>query len=91
MIGYIYETTNNVNGKTYIGQKLSSVFIDNYFGSGVLICKALTKYGKDNFTHRLIAEANTIEELDKLERYYIYMKLDLKVKLNITYQPAVST
>lgn len=71
MIGYIYETTNKLNGKTYIGQKLSNVFITNYFGSGVLILKALAKYGTENFSHRLLAEADSVEELNRLERYYI--------------------
>ena len=35
MYGYIYKTTNLVNGKIYIGQKKSDVFLgDKYLGSG---------------------------------------------------------
>jgi len=40
----IYKTINLINGKIYIGQD----FYNNseYFGSGILINKAINKYGK---------------------------------------------
>lgn len=35
MYGYIYKTTNLINGKIYIGQKKSEKFLGiNYLGSG---------------------------------------------------------
>ena len=46
---YIYEITNNINGKTYIGQrkcpknKLPETDI-KYMGSGVYIKNAMKKY-----------------------------------------------
>ena len=41
---YIYLITNKINGKQYIGQHYGELE-DSYFGSGVLITKAIEKYG----------------------------------------------
>lgn len=71
--GFIYITTNLVNGKKYIGQKK----IDNkykwksYLGSGLHFKKALEKYGKHNFEREIIAYAKDLKELNELEEYYI--------------------
>ena len=43
MYGYIYLTTNLINGKKYIGQHRSKEFDKSYFGSGVVLLKALEK------------------------------------------------
>lgn len=65
----IYKTTNLVNGKIYIGKdKLNN---PDYFGSGTKIKLALEKYGKDNFTKEIIDTADTIDELDEKEKYWI--------------------
>ena len=46
---YVYEITNNINGKKYIGKRSTHTSIDkdNYLGSGIAIKKAIEKYGKD--------------------------------------------
>lgn len=75
MFGYIYKTTNLVNGKIYIGQKKSETFIESYKGSGKLLLKALKKYGKDNFKSDIICWVESKKELDTIER-------DLIKKLN---------
>lgn len=53
---YIYITTNLVNGKQYIGQHKGN-YNDSYLGSGILIMKAIEKYGKKhikkNIRHKL--------------------------------------
>jgi hypothetical protein len=65
----IYKTTNLVNGKIYIGKdKLNN---PDYFGSGTKIKLALEKYGKDNFKKEIIDTADTIDELDEKEKYWI--------------------
>ena len=72
MYGYIYKTTNLVNGKIYIGQKKSDKFLGNkYLGSGKYLKCAIQHYGEQVFYVSLIAIANTREELDELEKYYI--------------------
>lgn len=44
MIGYIYKTTNLINGKIYIGQKRSKKFLkERYLGSGKILKKAIKK------------------------------------------------
>jgi len=50
MYGYIYKTTNIVNGRQYIGQHMSELFDENYKGSGKALLEAINKYGWDNFT-----------------------------------------
>lgn len=71
MYGYVYLTTNKINGKKYIGQHASSEFDKSYIGSGKLILQAIKKYGKSNFECVILEECNTQDELDERERYYI--------------------
>jgi hypothetical protein len=54
-IGYIYITTNKLNGKRYIGQHQSKDWDYKYFGSGIYLKRAIKKYGLENFTCFLIA------------------------------------
>ena len=72
MFGYIYKTTNLMNNKIYIGKKHSNIFIDNYFGSGKLIKRAIEKYGKENFKIEMIDTANDLSELNQKEKFYIH-------------------
>ena len=81
MYGYIYKTTNLVNGKIYIGQHHSSVFEpEKYIGSGCLINKAIKKYGFEKFKCELIEECNSKEDLNKAEikwiNYYKTLNVD---------------
>ena len=48
---YVYEITNLVNGKKYIGKRSCKCPIeeDKYMGSGIAITRSIKKYGKDNF------------------------------------------
>lgn len=72
MFGYIYKTTNKINGKIYIGQKKSNIFLDNtYHGSGLYLLRAIEKYGKENFETHLLEWCETKKELDERERYWI--------------------
>lgn len=69
--GYIYMVTNQRNGKIYVGKHAKITFDKNYFGSGLLLKKALRKYGKSNFLVEVLAWASSPDELDKLEIYWI--------------------
>lgn len=66
----IYLITNLVNGKKYVGQ--SRYNNPNYYGSGLIIKQAITKYGKSKFKKEILWSGNVAQErLDKLEISYI--------------------
>ena len=72
MYGYIYLTTNNINGMKYIGQKKSEKFLnEKYLGSGSYLLNAVRKYGKDNFSVIMLDTADSFDELNEKEIYYI--------------------
>lgn len=67
--GFIYITTNLVNGMQYIGKHTK--FGDNYLGSGTLLKKAIKELGEENFEREIIAYGYTAEQLNELEKSYI--------------------
>ena len=75
IFGVIYKITNTQNNKSYIGRKriYENEYYDlhNYFGSGRHIKNAIKKYGIENFKKEYLDIANSDEELDKKEIYYI--------------------
>ena len=76
---YVYEITNKVNGKKYIGKHSTELpFLkDDYYGSGVLMLKALSKYGRRNFSRKVIGQYETerealdaeFKEIEKVNAY----------------------
>ena len=64
----IYQTTNLVNGKIYIGKHITTDIEDNYFGSGNLIRAAINKYGLENFVKTILFELQNEEEMNLLEK-----------------------
>lgn len=72
MYGFIYRTTNLINGRQYIGQHKYCGKIDKYYlGSGVALNNAIKKYGRENFKREIICTCGTLEELNQKEMYYI--------------------
>lgn len=69
--GYIYITTNLVTGKLYLGQHSSKTLDNSYLGSGVVLKKAIQKYGANNFKCESIDWAKTKEELNQKEIWWI--------------------
>lgn len=72
MYGYIYLTTNLINGKKYIGKHVSENFIGTkYLGSGAIIQKAIKKYGIKSFKVEMLESVNDKDKLNERERYWI--------------------
>jgi group I intron endonuclease len=69
--GYIYITTNKINGKRYIGKHNHSKWDYSYYGSGKHLGHAIKKYGIENFTCFPLRWAWSKDELNKLEIEYI--------------------
>lgn len=70
MFGYIYQVTNTLNHKTYIGKRKGS-FDPSYLGSGKIIKQSVKKNGKSNFRLKLIEECHSLEQLNEREMHYI--------------------
>lgn len=67
---YIYLTTNLINNKKYIGQRLiqpNGIDKDNYLGSGTALLNAVKKYGRENFKKDILYICKTYEQADLLE------------------------
>ena len=69
--GFIYITTNIINGKRYIGQRKFTQGWKTYLGSGSAFKEAIKKYGKQNFIRDIVDIAYSKEELDKKEIEWI--------------------
>ena len=85
MYGYVYKTTNLINGKIYVGKHRCSEFTENYKGSGKVLWNAINKYGWDNFKVELLEECQSSEELNEREKYWIkyYKSQDRNIGYNI--------
>lgn len=68
---YNYITTNNINGKQYVGMHYTNDVDDGYLGSGKALIKAIKKYGKENFTREILCICKTIEEAHSNEEIFI--------------------
>ena len=73
MYGFVYITTNHVNGKQYIGQRKydKQGKWKEYLGSGIILSRAIEKYGLENFSKEIIEECKTKKILNEREIYWI--------------------
>lgn len=78
-MGIIYQATNLVNGKIYIGktiQKFKYRKADHIRSalkkdSQTYFHLAIRKYGRNSFKWEILEESNSLEELNDMEKYYI--------------------
>jgi len=79
----IYKTTNQVNGKIYIGQDKHNS--PNYLGSGKILHLAFQKYGIENFKKEIIETCESIEVLNEREIHWInfYYSTNRNIGYNI--------
>ena len=67
----IYQITNNLNHKIYIGKHKTNCLDDDYFGSGKHLKRAQEKYGLENFTKTILFYCANEEEMNLLEKMIV--------------------
>ena len=65
----IYQTTNLLNNKKYIGKDTKNN--PKYLGSGALLLEDIKKYGRENFKKDILEYCFSLDELEIREIYYI--------------------
>lgn len=63
----IYQITNTINGKIYIGCHQTDDLADSYLGSGTAITRAVKKYGRDAFVKTILHIFDEPEEMYSME------------------------
>lgn len=64
---YLYQITNLLDGKIYIGIHSTTNLEDGYEGSGILLGRAISKYGLNNFEKEILSFYNNRMEVAKAE------------------------
>lgn len=65
----VYETTNLINGKYYIGvHRINNSY---YLGSGNILKLAINKYGRNNFMRETIQEFTNKQDAYNLEKHIV--------------------
>ena len=67
----IYQVTNLVNNKIYIGKHQTTNLDDGYFGSGAALKKALKKYGKESFKKEILCIFDNDTSMNEKEKELI--------------------
>ena len=91
---YIYKITNKINNKIYIGQVYNKSIYDRFnrhikeasSNSKSYVDRAINKYGSENFICELIDTANSLQELNQKEIYWInyYNSTNKNIGYNLT-------
>jgi group I intron endonuclease len=75
MIHFVYETTNLINNKKYIGKHSTTNIDDGYLGSGIVLKQAINKYGRKNFKRKILVIVDSEEEAYEYEQKLITKKI----------------
>lgn len=73
----IYETTNTINGKKYIGKHITENLDDGYLGSGIVLNRAIKKYGKEAFVRKTLLTCDNEKDLILKEKEFVTIKIVL--------------
>lgn len=73
MYGYVYKITNLITNKIYIGKHKYPIpkLDENYITSGTYIRNSIDFYGEENFLREIVDTAETLEELNTKEKFWI--------------------
>jgi hypothetical protein len=64
----VYKTTNNIDGKVYIGCHKTKDINDGYMGSGKYLKRAMEKHGLENFTKEILFNFDNSKEMFDKEK-----------------------
>jgi group I intron endonuclease len=64
---FVYKTTNIINGKIYVGVHQTDDLNDTYLGSGIILNRAIKKYGRENFQREIVKMFDCLEDAYILE------------------------
>lgn len=67
MFYIIYKITNRVNNKIYIGKHKTSELNDDYMGSGLILKRAIEKYGIDKFDKEILYIYDNEVDMNNME------------------------
>lgn len=71
----IYKTTNLITNNYYIGMHKTKNIYDDYLGSGLLIKRAIKKYGKEYFKKDILFIFDNKEEMKQKEKEIVIIDL----------------
>lgn len=74
----IYKTSNNINGKIYIGQHITENLNDGYLGSGKNLREDIKKYGMKNFTKEILHIFDNFADMDNKEKELVDVEFILR-------------
>jgi hypothetical protein len=78
MFYIIYQITNKVNGKIYIGKHQTKDLNDGYMGSGKHLKRAINKYGIENFSKEILFQFDNEDEMNAKEAELVTEEFCLK-------------
>ncbi|QMP83831.1 MAG: hypothetical protein [Caudoviricetes sp.] len=77
----IYKTTNLINGKYYIGKHQTENLLDDYYGSGKYLKRAITKYGIENFYKEILFVCESEKHMNNLEKILVVPDSEINYNL----------